>query len=54
MGYGKRALKLLKSYYSGNFTSLDEDEAEEDSDDNGKSVDSFIHVHLFISKHKTI
>lgn len=36
MGYGKRALKLLKNYYSGNFTSLDEDgDGEEDSDDNG-------------------
>lgn len=37
MGYGKRALKLLKNYYSGNFASLDEDEAEEESDDNGKN-----------------
>ncbi|XP_058830026.1 RNA cytidine acetyltransferase [Topomyia yanbarensis] len=30
MGYGKRALKLLKNYYEGNFTSLTGDESEED------------------------
>lgn len=31
MGYGKHALKLLKDYYEGKFTSLDE---TADSDDN--------------------
>lgn len=38
MGYGKRALKLLKNYYAGQFTSLDENDVddEEESDDNGK------------------
>lgn len=38
MGYGRRALKLLKNYYSGKFTSLDENEdgEDDDSDDNGK------------------
>lgn len=38
MGYGKRALKLLKNYYAGHFTSIDEEDdidGEEDSDDNG-------------------
>lgn len=33
MGYGKRALKLLKSYYAGQFTKLDEDMAEDDDDE---------------------
>lgn len=36
MGYGKQALKLLKNYYSGNFTKLDETN-EDDESDNGKS-----------------
>lgn len=36
MGYGKRALKLLKNYYSGKFTSLNEtDLANDDDSDNG-------------------
>lgn len=35
MGYGKQALKLLKNYYSGNFTKLDETNDHEESD-NGK------------------
>lgn len=35
MGYGKQALKLLKNYYSGNFTKLDETN-EDDESDNGK------------------
>ncbi|XP_055705720.1 RNA cytidine acetyltransferase isoform X2 [Phlebotomus papatasi] len=34
MGYGKRAIKLLKNYYEGKFVSLDEQE-EYDEDDNG-------------------
>lgn len=41
MGYGKRALKLLKNYYAGHFTSIDEEEdidGEEESDDNGNSL----------------
>lgn len=37
MGYGKQALKLLKNYYSGNFTKLD-DTNEDDESDNGKSI----------------
>lgn len=32
MGYGKRALKLLKSYYSGQFTKLDENLADDDDE----------------------
>lgn len=32
MGYGKRALKLLKSYYAGQFTSLSEEDVPEDED----------------------
>lgn len=32
MGYGKRALKLLKSYYAGQFTSLNEKELSDDED----------------------
>lgn len=36
MGYGKRALKLLKSYYAGEFTSMNENELNSDDDsDNG-------------------
>lgn len=35
MGYGKRALKLLKSYYSGQFTSLNETDLSDDEDGNG-------------------
>lgn len=41
MGYGKRALKLLKNYYAGQFTSLNEnslndgDDNDDDDDDNG-------------------
>lgn len=30
MGYGKRALKLLKNYYSGQFTSLNENDLSDD------------------------
>lgn len=38
MGYGKRALKLLKNYYAGQFASLDEDDSEdEEESDNGKN-----------------
>lgn len=37
MGYGKQALKLLKNYYSGNFTKLDETNDDDDEEsDNGK------------------
>lgn len=32
MGYGKRALKLLKSYYAGQFTSLSEKDLTDDED----------------------
>lgn len=32
MGYGKRALKLLKSYYAGQFTSLSEKDLSDDED----------------------
>ncbi|XP_059612359.1 RNA cytidine acetyltransferase isoform X2 [Phlebotomus argentipes] len=35
MGYGKRALKLLKNYYEGKFVSLSEDQEEYDEEDNG-------------------
>lgn len=36
MGYGKRALKLLKNYYAGKFTLLDEHaDGDDDSDDGG-------------------
>ena len=34
MGYGKRALKLLKNYYGGKFTLLDENNDAMDDDDN--------------------
>lgn len=33
MGYGKRALKLLKSYYAGEFTSLNENDLADDGSD---------------------
>lgn len=32
MGYGKRALKLLKNYYAGQFTSLNENDLPDDED----------------------
>lgn len=32
MGYGKRALKQLKSYYAGQFTSLSEKDLSDDED----------------------
>lgn len=35
MGYGKRALKLLKNYYAGEFTKLDEDIADDGDENNG-------------------
>ena len=35
MGYGKRAIKLLKDYYEGQFTNIDEDM---DNQDNGEFV----------------
>lgn len=35
MGYGKRALKQLKNYYAGKFTSLNENELIDDDNDNG-------------------
>ncbi|GAB0097389.1 RNA cytidine acetyltransferase [Sergentomyia squamirostris] len=35
MGYGKRAVKLLKNYYEGKFVSLSEDQEEYDEEDNG-------------------
>lgn len=35
MGYGKRALKLLKHYYEGKFTNLNEIRFNDDDDDNG-------------------
>uniref|UniRef100_A0A1Q3EX46 RNA cytidine acetyltransferase n=1 Tax=Culex tarsalis TaxID=7177 RepID=A0A1Q3EX46_CULTA len=39
MGYGKRALKLLRSYYEGNFAPLN-DNPEDQEDDNGiQSID---------------
>lgn len=36
MGYGKKALKLLRNYFEGKFTSLDErDNSDEDDEDTG-------------------
>lgn len=36
MGYGKRALQLLRKYYAGEFTSLNENDLDDDADsDNG-------------------
>lgn len=45
MGYGKQALKLLKNYYAGNFTKLDETNKDDDSDD-GKLGLSNVHHKL--------
>lgn len=39
MGYGKRALKLLKSYYGGQFTELDDDQAAEQHDDGDNGIE---------------
>lgn len=35
MGYGKRALKLLKNYYAGQFTTLDENIADNEEEEQG-------------------
>lgn len=35
MGYGKRALKQLKHYYEGNFTSLSNDQEDDEVQENG-------------------
>lgn len=42
MGYGKHALKLLKNYYSGNFTKLDETNDDGEESDNGKRNGHFL------------
>lgn len=39
MGYGKRAIKLLKDYYEGQFTNLNEDMDE--NENNGKFLEIF-------------
>lgn len=39
MGYGKRALKLLKNYYAGQFTSLNEDDASDDDGNGFEEID---------------
>lgn len=41
MGYGKRALKLLKNYYAGQFTSLNESALNDDEDDHDNDVNGF-------------
>lgn len=39
MGYGKRAVRLLKNYYSGKFTILNENNEEDDSDNGIDKID---------------
>lgn len=39
MGYGKRALKLLKNYYAGQFTSLNENDLSDDEDNGFEKID---------------
>lgn len=39
MGYGKRALKLLRSYYEGNFAPLNDNPDEEQEDNGIQSID---------------
>lgn len=39
MGYGKRAIKLLRDYYEGQFTNINED--MDLNDNNGKFLESF-------------
>lgn len=39
MGYGKRAIKLLRDYYEGQFTNINED--MDLNDDNGKFLKCF-------------
>ncbi|XP_058459201.1 RNA cytidine acetyltransferase [Malaya genurostris] len=39
MGYGKRALKLLRKYYERNFTSLDCDSSEKEDDNGIETID---------------
>lgn len=40
MGYGKRALKLLRDYYAGKFTDLDEN-IDSNADTNGKNCRNY-------------
>ncbi|XP_055594406.1 RNA cytidine acetyltransferase [Uranotaenia lowii] len=39
MGYGKRALKLLRNYYEGNFTSLADEELDEEDNNGIQAID---------------
>lgn len=39
MGYGKRALKLLKNYYAGQFTSLNENVLSDEEDNGFEKID---------------
>lgn len=39
MGYGKRALKQLRNYYEGNFTSLSNDLEDDDLDNGIQTID---------------
>lgn len=39
MGYGKRALKLLKNYYAGKFTSLNENDLSDDDGNGFEEID---------------
>lgn len=54
MGYGKRALKLLKSYYAGQFTGLDENGdgiADDDvDDDDGNGIEQINDAELGLLK----
>lgn len=49
MGYGKQALKLLKNYYSGNFTKLDETHEDEESE-NGNFSCLFPYSHQCLTQ----
>lgn len=46
MGYGKRAIQLLKNYYEGKFTSLNEN-IDESEEENGLFID-FIEVNNWV------
>lgn len=49
MGYGKRALKLLKNYYAGKFTLLGE-QADAASDDEDNGIDKIDDVEVGLLK----
>lgn len=54
MGYGKRALRLLKDYYSGKFTSLNENDGDDDGADSDTGIDKINDEHIGLLKEEIL